>query len=162
MTGLQQNKKLSVVNCSVTVISCRLPARPITRTGRLLHTAKKKKVNRLPTVYSIKTLAADAQISTFHTWQNVNLWPHFVRTIVQRHVDLLKESWVSVKTWIVKYCWRFLKKIDISGSVGTNKSLKMGKFSLAQASVKWKFVTDAPDIFGLFLSPSRSCFHTCQ
>ena len=32
---------------SVTVISGRLPARPITRTGRLLHTAKKK-VNRLP------------------------------------------------------------------------------------------------------------------
>lgn len=31
----------------VTVISGRLPARPITRTGRLLHTAKKK-VNRLP------------------------------------------------------------------------------------------------------------------
>ena len=30
-----------------TVISGRLPARPITRTGRLLHTAKKK-VNRLP------------------------------------------------------------------------------------------------------------------
>ena len=30
-----------------TVISGRLPARPITRTGRLLHTAKKK-VTRLP------------------------------------------------------------------------------------------------------------------
>ena len=30
-----------------TVISGRLPAWPITRTGRLLHTAKKK-VNRLP------------------------------------------------------------------------------------------------------------------
>ena len=30
----------------------------------------------------------------------------------------------------------------------------MGKFSLAQASVKWKFVIDVPDIFGLFLSPS--------
>ena len=30
-----------------TVISGRLPARPITRTGRLLHTAKEK-VNRLP------------------------------------------------------------------------------------------------------------------
>ena len=29
------------------VISGRLPAQPITRTGRLLHTAKKK-VNRLP------------------------------------------------------------------------------------------------------------------
>ena len=32
---------------TLTVISSRLPARPITRTGRLLHTAKKK-VNRLP------------------------------------------------------------------------------------------------------------------
>ena len=32
---------------SVTVISGRLPARPITCTGRLLHTVKKK-VNRLP------------------------------------------------------------------------------------------------------------------
>ena len=32
---------------TTTVISGRLPARPITRTGRLLHTAKKK-VNRLP------------------------------------------------------------------------------------------------------------------
>ena len=31
----------------ITVISGRLPARPITRTGRLLHTAKKK-VTRLP------------------------------------------------------------------------------------------------------------------
>ena len=31
----------------ITVISGRLPARPITRTGRLLHTAKKK-VNGLP------------------------------------------------------------------------------------------------------------------
>ena len=37
----------------------------------------------------------------------------------------------------------------------------MGKFSLAQASVKWKFVTDALDISGLFLSPSRFCFHAC-
>ena len=32
---------------SITVISGRLPARSITRTGRLLHTANKK-VNRLP------------------------------------------------------------------------------------------------------------------
>ena len=85
-----------------------------------------------------------------------------MRAIVQRHVDLLKESWVSVKTRIIKYCRRFLKKIDISGSIGPNKSLKTGKFSLAQASVKWKFVTDAPDIFGLFLSPSRFCFHACR
>ena len=58
--------------------------------------------------------------------------------------------------------WRFLKKIEISSSIEPNKSLKMGKFSLAQASVKWKFVTDVPDIFGLFLSPSRFCFHTCR
>ena len=35
------------VSLSITVISGRLPARPITRTGRLLHTAKKK-VNGLP------------------------------------------------------------------------------------------------------------------
>ena len=73
-----------------------------------------------------------------------------------------QESWASVNTRIVKYCRRFLRKIDISGSIGPNKSLKTGKFSLAQASVKWKFVTDAPDIFGLFLSPSRFCFHACR
>ena len=35
------------VSLSITVISGRLPARPITRTGQLLHTAKKK-VNGLP------------------------------------------------------------------------------------------------------------------
>ena len=69
---------------------------------------------------------------------------------------------LSVKTWIIKYCRQFLKKIDISGSIGPNKSLKTGKFSLAQASVKWKFVTDVMDIFGLFLSPSRFCFHACR
>ena len=73
-----------------------------------------------------------------------------------------QESWASVNTRIVKYCRRFLRKIDISGSIGPNKSLKTGKFSLAQASVKWKFVTDAPDVFGLFLSPSRFCFHACR
>ena len=61
-----------------------------------------------------------------------------------------------------KLGWRFLKKIDISGSIEPNKSLKMGKFPLAQASVKWKFVPDALDIFGLFLSPSRFCFHACR
>ena len=72
-----------------------------------------------------------------------------MQAIIQRHVDLLKESWVS-------------EKIDISGSIGPNKSLKTGKFSLAQASVKWKFVTDVMDIFGLFLSPSRFCFHACR
>ena len=33
----------------------------------------------------------------------------------------------------------------------------MGKFSLAEASVKWKFVTVALDILGLFLSPSNFC-----
>ena len=73
-----------------------------------------------------------------------------------------QESWASVNTRIVKYCRRFLRKIDISGSIGPNKSLKTGKFSLAQASVKWKFVTNAPDIFGLFLSPSRFRFHACR
>ena len=35
----------------------------------------------------------------------------------------------------------------------------MGKFSLAEASVNWKFVTVALDILGLFLSPSN--FHMC-
>ena len=68
-----------------------------------------------------------------------------------------QESWASVNTRIIKYCRRFLKKIDISGSSGPNKSIKTGKFSLAQASV-----TDAPDVFGLFLSPSRFCFHACR
>ena len=53
------------------------------------------------------------------------------------------------------------EKIDISGSIRPNKSLKTGKFSLAQASVKWKFVIDALDIFKLFLSPSWFCFHAC-
>ena len=58
----KKKKKLTVCNTGVppkgvgkqilkatgtTVISGRLPARPITRTGRLLHTAKEK-VNRLP------------------------------------------------------------------------------------------------------------------
>ena len=70
----------------------------------------------------------------------------------------VERSWVSVKTWIIKHCRRFLKKKDVSGSIGFNRSLKTGKFSLAQASVKWRFVIDAPDIFGLFLSPSRFVF----
>ena len=74
----------------------------------------------------------------------------FVRAIIQCHVDLLKESWVSVKTLIIRYCRRFLNKIDISGSNGLNKSLKMRKFSLAQASVKWKFVTYVPDSLDYF------------
>ena len=73
-----------------------------------------------------------------------------------------QESCASVNTRIIKYCRRFLKKIDISGLIGPNKSPTTGKFSLAQASVKWKFVTDAPDIFGLFLAPSRFCFHDCR
>ena len=109
----------------------------------------------------MKTLVAHAQISMFHTWQNANLWPHFVWVIIQHHVDLLKECRVSARTWIIKYCWQFLKNIDISGSIGPNKSLKTGKLFLAQAGVKWKFVTDVPNIFGLFLSPSRFCFHIC-
>ena len=73
-----------------------------------------------------------------------------MRAIIQCHVDLLKESWVSVKTLIITYCRQFLNKIDISGSNGLNKSLKMRKFSLAQASVKWKFVTDVPDSLDYF------------
>ena len=52
--------------------------------------------------------------------------------------------------------------VNITLTVGPKKSLKTGKFSLAQASVKWKFVTDVPDIFGLFLSSSRFCFHACR
>ena len=105
---------------------------------------------------------AHVQISTFHTWQKANLRAHFVRAIIQHQVDLSKESWASVKIGIIKYCQRFLKKIVISGSIGPNKSLKTGKFSLAHASVKWKFVTDVLDIFGLFLSSSRFCFHACR
>ena len=70
-----------------------------------------------------------------------------MRAIVQRHVDLLKKSWVSIKNLNYKVLSAISEKIDISGSIGPNKSLKTGKFSLAQASVKWKFVTDAPDIF---------------
>ena len=57
---------------------------------------------------------------------------------------------MSVKTLIIRYCRQFLNKIDISGSNGLNKSLKMRKFSLAQASVKWKFVTDVPDSLDYF------------
>ena len=38
--------------------------------------------------------------------------------------------------------------IDISGSTGSSKSLKMGKFSLSQGSMNWKFVTVALDIPG--------------
>ena len=71
-----------------------------------------------------------------------------MRAIVQRHVDLLKKSWVSIKNLNDKVLSAISEKIDISGSIGPNKSLKTGKFSAAQASVKWKFVTDAPDIFG--------------
>ena len=73
-----------------------------------------------------------------------------MRAIIQCHVDLLKESWVSVKTLIIRYCRQFLNKIDSSGSNRLNKSLKMRKFSLAQASVKWKFVTDVPDRLDYF------------
>ena len=40
---------LTFFSARYTVISGRLPARPITRTGRLLHMAKKK-INRLPTL----------------------------------------------------------------------------------------------------------------
>ena len=47
--------------------------------------------------------------------------------------------------------------MDISGSTRPNNKLKVGKLSLAQASVNWKFVTVAPDILGLFLSASSFC-----
>ena len=52
----------------------------------------------------------------------------------------VERTWVSVKTWIIKHRLRFLKKIDVSSSIGPNKSLKTGKFSSAQAGVKWRFV----------------------
>ena len=62
-------------------------------------------------------------------------------------------------------CWnlnyKVLSAISEKNRYLRFKSLKTGKFSLAQASVKWKFVIDAPDIFGLFLSPSWFCFHAC-
>ena len=48
------------------------------------------------------------------------------------------------------------------GSTVPNNSLNVGKFSLAQASVNWKFVTVAPDINGLFLSPSCFCLHALR
>ena len=49
--------------------------------------------------------------------------------------------------------------MGILGSTVSNNSLKVGKFSLAQASINWKFVTVALDINGLFLSPSSFCLH---
>ena len=52
--------------------------------------------------------------------------------------------------------------MSILGSTGPNNSLKVGKFSIAQASVNWKFVTVVLDISGLFLSPSRFCLHAFQ
>ena len=62
-----------------------------------------------------------------------------LRAIVQCHVDLIERKLGRTK------------KIDISGCNGPNKSLKMGKFSLSQASVNWKIVTFALHILGLFL-----------
>ena len=73
-----------------------------------------------------------------------------LRAIAQHHVDFLKENWSKYK-----------KSISLLGSTGPNKSFKMGKFSLAEASVKWKFVTVALDILGLFLSPSNFCSYVC-
>ena len=70
-----------------------------------------------------------------------------LRVIVQHHIDLIERKLGRTKN------------IDISGSNGPNNSLKMGKFSLSQASVNWKFVTFALDILGLFLSPSSFCLH---
>ena len=58
------------------------------------------------------------------TFKNAKLWPHFVRAIVQHHVDLLKESWVSVKTWIIKYCRRLLKKSISPVLLGLTSPLK--------------------------------------
>ena len=43
---------------SITVISGRLPAQPITRTGRLLHKAEEK-VNRLPARYVIQLFGGE-------------------------------------------------------------------------------------------------------
>ena len=52
-----------------------------------------------------------------------------LRAIVQCHVDLIERKLGRTK------------KVNISGSTGPNKSLKMEKFSLSQTSVNWKFVT---------------------
>ena len=71
-----------------------------------------------------------------------------LRAIIQCHVDLIERKLGCTK------------KINISGSNGPNKSLKIGKLSLSQASVNWKFVTFALDILGLFLSLSSFCLHT--
>ena len=90
------------------------------------------------------------------------VWPKIIFDLWRCKKRELENNLTIFENRIIKYCRRFLKKIDISGSIGPNKSLKTGKFSLAQASVKWKFVTDAPDVFGLFLSPSRFCFHACR
>ena len=70
----------------------------------------------------------------------------------------VERTWVSVNTWIIKHCLRFLKKIDVYSSIGPNKSLKTGKFSSAQAGVKWRFVIDEPDIFGLFFFTIKVLF----
>ena len=59
-----------------TIISGHLPTRLITCTDYCI---QQKKINRLPALVD-----------------NPPMWPHFVRVIVQHHVDLLKESWVSV------------------------------------------------------------------
>ena len=73
-----------------------------------------------------------------------------LRAIVQRRVDLLKESWDE------------FKKIDVSGFTGASNSFEMGKFSSTEAFVNWKLVTVVPDIPGLFLSPSRIGWHACH
>ena len=85
------------------------------------------------------------------------VWPKIIFDLWRRKKRELENNLTIFENRIIKYCRRFLKKIDISCSTGPNKSIKTGKFSLAQASV-----TDAPDVFGLFLSPSRFCFHACR
>ena len=94
-----------VNNDTPSIISSCSPARPITHNGRLLHLVKKK-VNRLPAMVDNPHLKSKEnlykkalQFITFHTRQNVNSWPHFVRAIVQRHVELL----ISQKIYLWSY-----------------------------------------------------------
>ena len=96
-------------------------------------------------------------LSIFHIQQNAYLWPTFVLP-----------SDRSAQCWFLERKLAQIKKVNISGSTGPNKSFKMGKFSLPDASVNWKFVTVALDILGLLLSPSNyqrnsiKCVNNCE
>ena len=71
-----------------------------------------------------------------------------------------KAGWV-LKLELLRTVGDFWKKSISPVLLSLTSPLKREN-SLAQASVKWKFVTDVPDIFGLFLSSSRFCFHACR